>query len=125
MMTSRSRLTEADIRRLVKAEDEEERAQLALLQDARGLGVRFSQQQQQQHLQPQQQPQQAYFTQGAGAGGGASVYGTRSLPGRQQLPQAQLKSSMVVSGRARELCWRPLIEWISALPVRRSRVVTG
>lgn len=32
---------------------------------------------------------------------------------------------MVVSGRARELCWRPLIEWISALPVRRSRVVTG
>ena len=32
---------------------------------------------------------------------------------------------MVVSGRARELCWTPLIEWISALPVRRSRVVTG
>ena len=32
---------------------------------------------------------------------------------------------MVVSGRARELCWRPLIEWISTLPVRRSRVVTG
>ena len=32
---------------------------------------------------------------------------------------------MVVSGRAPELCWRPLIEWISALPVRRSRVVTG
>ncbi len=32
---------------------------------------------------------------------------------------------MVVSGRARELCWSPLIEWISALPVRRSRVVTG
>jgi polyhydroxyalkanoate synthase len=31
---------------------------------------------------------------------------------------------MVVSGRAPELCWRPLIEWISALPVRRSRVVT-
>jgi polyhydroxyalkanoate synthase len=32
---------------------------------------------------------------------------------------------MVVSGRARELCWTPLIEWISALPVRRSRVVPG
>ncbi|WP_296322967.1 alpha/beta fold hydrolase [Reyranella sp.] len=32
---------------------------------------------------------------------------------------------MVVSSRARELCWTPLIEWISALPVRRSRVVTG
>lgn len=32
---------------------------------------------------------------------------------------------MVVSGRARELCWTPLIEWISALPARRSRVVTG
>ncbi|MDO8977346.1 alpha/beta fold hydrolase [Reyranella sp.] len=32
---------------------------------------------------------------------------------------------MVVSGRARELCWTPLIDWISALPVRRSRVVTG
>ena len=29
MMTSRSRLTEADIRRLVKAEDEEERAAAA------------------------------------------------------------------------------------------------
>jgi polyhydroxyalkanoate synthase len=32
---------------------------------------------------------------------------------------------MVVSGRARELCWTPLIDWISTLPVRRSRVVTG
>ena len=32
---------------------------------------------------------------------------------------------MVVSGRARDLCWTPLIEWISALPTRRSRVVTG
>lgn len=32
---------------------------------------------------------------------------------------------MVVSGRARELCWTPLIDWLRALPSRRSRVVTG
>lgn len=32
---------------------------------------------------------------------------------------------MVVSGRARELCWGPLMGWISSLPVRRSRVATG
>jgi polyhydroxyalkanoate synthase len=32
---------------------------------------------------------------------------------------------MVVSGRARELCWTPLMEWLGSLPTRRSRVVTG
>ena len=32
---------------------------------------------------------------------------------------------MVVSGRARELCWTPLIEWLGNLPTRRSRVVTA
>lgn len=30
---------------------------------------------------------------------------------------------MVVSGRARELCWAPLIDWLRTLPSRRSRVV--
>ena len=29
---------------------------------------------------------------------------------------------MVVSGRARDLCWNPLMEWLAALPSRRSRV---
>ena len=32
---------------------------------------------------------------------------------------------MVVSGRARDLCWTPLIEWLGNLPTRRSRVVTA
>ena len=32
---------------------------------------------------------------------------------------------MVVSGRARDLCWAPLMEWLGNLPTRRSRVVTG
>lgn len=30
---------------------------------------------------------------------------------------------MVVSGRARDLCWTPLIGWLAALPSRRARVV--
>lgn len=32
---------------------------------------------------------------------------------------------MVVSGRARDLCWTPLMAWLGNLPTRRSRVVTG
>ncbi len=32
---------------------------------------------------------------------------------------------MVVSSRARDLCWTPLMEWLGNLPTRRSRVVTG
>ncbi len=32
---------------------------------------------------------------------------------------------MVVSGRARALCWTPLIDWLTALPSRRSRGAAG
>lgn len=32
---------------------------------------------------------------------------------------------MVVSGRARDLCWNPLVEWLAALPSRRSRVAAA
>jgi len=28
---------------------------------------------------------------------------------------------MVVSGRARDLCWEPLIAWLQENPVRRAR----
>jgi len=31
----------------------------------------------------------------------------------------------VVSGRARDLCWTPLIGWLAALPSRRTRVAAG
>lgn len=42
---------------------------------------------------------------------------------RLDLPLGHI--GMVVSGRARDLCWMPLIEWLGNLPSRRSRVTTG
>ncbi len=38
---------------------------------------------------------------------------------RVDLPLGHI--GMVVSGRAREFCWTPLIEWLGALPARRRR----
>ena len=42
---------------------------------------------------------------------------------RLDLPLGHI--GMVVSGRARELCWTPLIEWLGNLPSRRARVAAG
>jgi polyhydroxyalkanoate synthase len=42
---------------------------------------------------------------------------------RLDLPLGHI--GMVVSGRARDLCWTPLIEWLGNLPTRRSRAAAG
>ena len=36
---------------------------------------------------------------------------------RYDLPLGHI--GMVVSGRARELCWTPLLDWLSAIPAKR------
>jgi polyhydroxyalkanoate synthase len=45
------------------------------------------------------------------------------MPTRIDLPLGHI--GMVVSGRARDLCWNPLVEWLAALPSRRSRVAAA
>ena len=42
---------------------------------------------------------------------------------RLDLPLGHI--GMVVSGRARALCWTPLFDWLGALPSRRARVAAG